>query len=88
MSRLGRYFIARGRAAKFHALGTITMPLTDQIHLLLIFIAIVGSGLMAGIRAIASKVASGQYFSQICVIPSGLESFGLDADLGRLLLLE
>ena len=30
----------------------------------------------------------GQYFSQIGVIPSGLEPFGLDADLGRLLLLE
>ena len=39
-------------------------------------------------RAIASKVPSGQYFSQIGVIPSGLEPFGLDADLGRLLLLE
>ncbi len=39
-------------------------------------------------RAIASKVTSGQYFSQIGVIPSGLEPFGLDADLGRLLLLE
>ena len=39
-------------------------------------------------RAIASKVPSGQYFSQIGVIPSGLEPFGLDADLGRFLLLE
>ena len=41
-----------------------------------------------GLRAIASKVASGQYVSQIGVIPSGLEPFGLDANLGRLLLLE
>ena len=32
--------------------------------------------------------AQRQYFSQIGVIPSGLEPFGLDADLGRLLLLE
>ena len=39
-------------------------------------------------RAIASKVTSGQYFSQIGVVPSGLEPFGLDANLGRLLLLE
>ena len=39
-------------------------------------------------RAIASKVPSGQYFSQVFVIPSGLEPFGLDADVGRLLLLE
>ena len=53
------------------------------------YIEMVGTSFVRhGPRAIASKVASGQYFSQICVIPSGLESFGLDADLGRLLLLE